>query len=109
MNPGPLTSTTAHTWPSESAAATSSAMSRGGRPTCLARARAPLAWKSARSEGRKDGIGPGHDGVEGGLELVAQDAGGVGHPSLSHGRAHLPAPRPVRQSAGAPMAPSMSP
>src|ERR1700722_10030842 len=59
MNPFPLTSTTAHTWPRESAAATSSAMSRGGRPTCLARARAPLAWKSARSEGRRVGSAPG--------------------------------------------------
>ena len=59
--------------------------------------------------GAQGGVRAGHDGVEGFLELVAQHAGDIGHPSLSHGRAWRPAPRPLRQSAGAPMAPSMSP
>ena len=109
MNPGPLTSTTAHTWPSESAAATSSAMSRGRPAHLLGQGQGAVGLEVGPLGGAQGGVGAGHDGVEGGLELVAEDAGDVGHPSLSHGRAHLPAPRPVRQSAGAPMAPSMSP
>ena len=38
---------------------TSTATSRGVRPSCLASAMAPLAWKSARSEARSTGSAPG--------------------------------------------------
>ena len=86
MKPGPLTSTSEQMSSREAAATTSSATWRGGRPTCLARARAPLAWKSARSDARSTGSAPGAHGVEGGLEPLQEDAGGVGHPSFSHAR-----------------------
>ena len=59
MKPGPLTSTSAQMSSREAAATTSSATWRGGRPTTLARGRAPLAWKSARSDGRNTGSAPG--------------------------------------------------
>ena len=57
MNPGPATSSVA--LPARSAAATtSSATSRGLRPSCLASASAPLACASARSLGRTTGSTP---------------------------------------------------
>ena len=59
MNPGPLTSTAEQMSSREAAATTSSATWRGGRPTTLARGRAPLDWKSARSEARNTGSAPG--------------------------------------------------
>src|ERR1700691_574072 len=58
MNPGPETSTIWQMSSSEAAATTCSASSRGWRPRRLARPRAPLAWKSAWSEGRRTGSAP---------------------------------------------------
>ena len=67
MNPGPETSTFSHRSSSSAPATMDSASSRGGRPRRLARARAPLAWKSAWSDERRTGIGARLDGVEGRL------------------------------------------
>ena len=67
-------------------------------------------------------VGPGCDGVEGGLQPLEEDAGGVGHSLLSHARpalkpairrawALVPAPTQTQtpQAAGAPMPPSSKP
>ncbi len=55
MNPGPLTTGSAHMsatsrWPTSSLA-----ISAGGRPTRLASGSAAFAWKSAKDEGRISG------------------------------------------------------
>ena len=110
MKPGPLTSTTAQTPPTETAAATSSAMSRGGRPTCLARARAPLAWKSARSDGRRVGSAPGTmvSKAAWSFSRRTRARSGIPHCRMAARTALRRAGR-LAQSAGAPMAPSVSP
>ncbi len=56
----------------------------------------------------QDGVRPGLDGVEGGLQALKEQAGRVGHPTFSHsGRAPLSGA--AGQPAGAPMAPSANP
>ena len=112
MKPGPLTSTSAQMSSREAAATTSSATSRGGRPSRLARGRAPLAWKSARSEARRTGSAPGDTVSKAAWSRCRRTLDGVGHPSFSHARAGADpggAGARAAQSAGAPMAPSISP
>ena len=108
MKPGPLTSTSAQMSSSD-----------GRRHDLLGH----LARRAADDLGQGQGavglevgpvrrpqhrVGAREHGVEGGLEPLEEDAGGVGHPSFSHARPGAnPATR--RQSAGAPMPPSSNP
>ena len=91
MKPGPLISTTEQTSSRSAAASTSLATLTGGRPSCLPRARAPLAWKSARSETRKTGSAPGTTVSNAACRRCrsTREASGIPH-------SRMPAPRPVR-------------
>ena len=114
MKPGPLTSTSAQMSSREAAATTSSATWRGGRPTTLRQGQGAVGLEVGPVRGPQHRVGAGRNGVEGGLQPLEEDAGGVGHPSFSHARraVNRAAAEPGRrtpQSAGAPMPPSSKP
>src|SRR5579875_2581996 len=113
MNPWAATDTDRHTPVRSAAATTSAATSAGARPSLLAAARAPLAWKSTPSsaEGRSTGSAPGDTASKAGARRAARVPDGEGIPEGTFAPRAYPPRRPAlrRREPGPPARPAGGP
>ena len=121
MKPGPLISTAAQTSSSDGRGDHLGGHLAGGAAHLLGQGQGAVGLEVGPVRGAQHRVGPGVDGVEGGLEALEENAECVGHLPLSHPvRCPFADGRPqggrrtsvragARQSAGAPTPPSVSP